>query len=302
MKILVVSYSQTGQLDSILEQFLLPFAADQVDHVKIRPREDFPFPWDGGAFFDAMPETVLEEPIALEPLVFQEVCYDLVVLGYQSWFLSPSLPVASALQTEAFQKRLRDTPVVTISGNRNMWLNAQESVKTHIRRAGGKLIANIPLVDRNQNHISVITIVHWLFSGRKDRKWGIFPRPGVSEEDIRFTAAYGQLVKEAVDRGEEGVLQTRILAPGKITVPTDILFIEERAKRLFRIWAKLIRKKGTTPGKRKFLVTAFTYYLLAALFLVAPVLLSVYYLCFRPFTGKQLLRKKEYFCSVESNN
>jgi hypothetical protein len=82
-------------------------------------------------------------------------------------------------------------------------------------------------------------------------------------------------------------------------IPTDILFIEERAKKIFRIWAGLIKKKGTTPEKRKRLVGFFKYYLLIALFMVAPVLLFVYNLLIAPFTGNTIKKKKEYFCGVE---
>ncbi len=299
MKILAVSYSQTGQLDEIVRKFLEPLEGADIDRVRIEASPRFPYPWPAADFFDAMPETVLEEPVRLEPFAFREERYDLIVLGYQPWFLSPSLPVSSLLKQEAFRKRLYGTPVVTISGGRNMWLNAQESVKKHVKDAGGRLVANIPLVDRNPNHISVITIIHWLIGGNKDRKWGIFPMPGVSPDDIAFTGRYGEETRRALQEGRLEGLQERILSYGRIAVPTDILFIEERAKRLFRIWANLIKTKGTTPGKRKRWVALFKYYLLIALFIAAPLLLTVYYITIWPFTRKQLLRKKQYFCGVE---
>lgn len=299
MKILAVSYSQTGQLEEIVRKFLESLEGADIDWVRIEASPRFPYPWPAHDFFDAMPETVLEEPVGLEPFSFRGETYDLVILGYQPWFLSPSLPVSSLLQREEFKKRLSGTPVVTLSAGRNMWLNAQESIKKHIKDAGGRLVANIPLVDRNPNHISVITIIHWLIGGKKDRKWGIFPMPGVSPEDIDFMRRYGEVTRQALEEGRLEGLQERILSYGRISVPTDILFIEERAKRLFRIWANLIKSKGTTAGKRRRWVTAFKYYLLIALFVAAPLLLTVYYITVWPFTRKQLVRKKQYFCGVE---
>ncbi|MBL3656262.1 hypothetical protein [Fulvivirga sediminis] len=53
--ILVISYSQSGQLDSILDNFLLPFKGVNIERVKVKPQDDFPFPWTSPAFFDAMP-------------------------------------------------------------------------------------------------------------------------------------------------------------------------------------------------------------------------------------------------------
>ena len=299
MKILAVSYSQTGQLDEIVRKFLEPLEGADIDWVRIEASPRFPYPWPTADFFDAMPETVLEEPVELEPFTFREENYDLVILGYQPWFLSPSLPISSVLQHTEFMKRLSATPVITLSAGRNMWLNAQESVKKHIKSAGGRLIANIPLVDRNPNHISVITIIHWLIGGKKDRKWGIFPMPGVSPEDIAFMGRYGEVTRQAYEENRMEGLQQQFLSFGKISVPTDILFIEERAKRLFGIWANLIKSRGTTKRKRQFWVTLFKYYLLTALFVVAPLLLAVYYITVWPFTRKQLLRKKQYFCGVE---
>lgn len=299
MKVLVVSYSQTGQTDQIIRTFLEPFTGVEIDRIRIEAASDFPFPWPTHDFFDAMPETVLEEPVALRPIEYKAEKYDLVVIGYQPWFLSPSLPIASLLQDDAFRRRLKGVPVVTISGGRNMWLNAQERVKKYIAEAGGKLVANVPLVDRNLNHVSVVTIIHWLIGGKKDRKWGVFPLPGVSADDISFVRNYGELTVGALKTGQWSELQPRVLALGRIRVPTDILFIEERAKRIFMIWARLIKKKGTIPSKRRRLVSVFKYYLLTALFVVAPLLLLLYYVLVWPFTRKQLLRKKEYFCGVE---
>ncbi len=283
-----------------MENFLRPFDERAVDRVKLEPAKPYPFPWPTGDFFNEMPETVLEEGVELKPFTLASERYDLVVLGYQPWFLSPPPVISGLFRDDTFRSRLKDTPVITISGCRNMWLNAQESIKASIGKAGGKLVGNIPLVDRTQNYVSLVTILYWLLNGKKDRKWGIFPTPGVSREDIGSAEQFGRIAAEALASGDFTGLQSGFLQLGIITVPTDILFIEERAKRLFLIWANLIKKNGTTPGKRRFLVSAFKYYLLIALCVVSPLLLAVYYPLIRPFTGRQLRKKKEYFCGVES--
>jgi hypothetical protein len=298
-KVLVVSYTQSGQLKEIVDHFLVPFESAQVEHLVIRPQNGFPFPWTSDVFFDTMPETVLEEPIPLQSVLPASARYSLVVLAYQPWFLSPSLPVSSLLQTQIFKDIIADTPVVTLIGGRNMWLNAQESVKRHIREAKGRLVANIPLMDRTNNLVSAVTILHWMLTGRKDRKWGIFPVPGVSIADIKSASDFGRMVKKALDLDSYDGLQKTILSTGQIKIPTDILFIEQRAKKIFYLWANLIKRKGTTPQKRKTFVTFFKYYLLIALFMVAPLLLLVYNLLVAPFTTRAIEKKKEYFCSLE---
>jgi hypothetical protein len=298
-KVLVVNYSQTGQLNEIIDQFLQPFDSATVERVLVHPEKPYIFPWTADEFFDKMPETVQEETIRLKPLHFESDRYELIILGYQPWFLSPSPPFTSLLKHPAFTPLLKNTPVVTIIGGRNMWLNSQESVKMLIKNAGGRLVANVPFMDRISNLVSAVTILHWMLTGRKDSKWNIFPLPGVSREDIESASKMGVLVREAFDTQDYSTLQNRILSTGFVHIPTDILFIEGRAKKLFRIWANLIKTKGTTPGRRKRLVTLFKYYLLVALFMVAPVVVTIYRLLIAPFAAKKIKKKKEYFCGVE---
>ncbi len=302
VKVLAINFSQTGQLDEIIETFLRPFDKGMIDRVKLRPAKEYPFPWPTGEFFDEMPETVLEEGVELSPFHLGSERYDLIILGYQPWFLSPPPVISSLLRNEEFLKRLNGTPVITMSGCRNMWINAQESIKAGIKKGGGKLVGNLPLVDRAQNYVSLVTILYWLLNGKKDRKWGLFPAPGVSREDIESAEKYGNIANEALSSNDFTGLQQKFVGLGGIKIPTDVLFIEERAKRLFLIWANLIKKNGTTPAKRRFLVSAFKYYLLTALCVISPILLAIYYPLIRPFTGRQLRKKKEYFCGVESKN
>jgi len=290
--ILVVSYSQSGQLDEILDNFLIPLQAFHIERVRISPKDEYPFPWTSESFFDLMPETVLEEPIALAPFSFERDQYDLVILGYQPWYLSPSQPTTALLQSESFRNVLKDTPVATVIGSRNMWINAQKSIVRDIDDAGGKLVANIPLIDRVQNHISALTILHWMLTGKKTRRWGFLPLPGVSQEDIIGAKQYGEPLAEALRNNMFHGVQEKILDKGGISIAPSIIFIEARAKKLFMIWANLIKRKGTTPKKRAFYVSFFKYYLVFALFVVSPFILIVYFLL-RPLFYSKIKKDRE---------
>lgn len=98
-KVLVLYYSQTGQLAEIVRNFITPFeqAGVDVEKIHIKPKNDFDFPWSGKGFFEAMPESVLGIPVELEEFKLNEPKYDLVIFGYQPWFLSPSIPASSIL-------------------------------------------------------------------------------------------------------------------------------------------------------------------------------------------------------------
>ncbi|MFA7274772.1 MAG: hypothetical protein WC044_12960 [Crocinitomicaceae bacterium] len=301
MKILVISYSQSGQLSSILKNFISPVGGD-IDYVTIQTKPTFDFPWTSDRFFNAMPETVLEIPCALDPIVFKHEKYDLIILGYQPWFLSPSLPTTALLREEAFLSRVKDTKVVTVIGARNMWLNSQERIKQQISHAGGELVGNVPFIDRNNNIISAFTILHWMLTGRKDRKYGFFPKPGVSDKDIEEASVFGELLLQSIQVNDYSDYQKKVLLTNRVNIGTDILFIEGRAKKLFNIWANLIVRKGTTESKRKLWVNLYKYYLIIALFVVAPIVLTFYSVLIRPFTQASIKRKKEYFCSVNLRN
>ncbi len=296
--ILVINYSQTGQLDQIVDNFLKPFKNVDIDRIKISPKDAYPFPWTSDSFFDLMPETVLQERIELNPIEYKQDKYDLVILGYQPWFLSPSLPTSSLLEDPAFKAVIKDTPVVTIIGARNMWINSQENIKKYLFDAGAQLVANIPLIDKNPNLLSVVSILHWMLNGKKEKKYGVFPKPGVSDEDIESSHVFGEVVSQRLESGNFSGLQDEILSLSKIDIAPNILFIELRAKKIFNVWAKTIKKKGVNPAKRKTWLRAFKYYLLTALFLVSPIVLLIFNIIIRPLTYKGLKEKKNYFCSI----
>lgn len=298
-RILVIGYSQTGQLSEILSKFSASFTNVDIETVNFYPKKPFVFPWTSKTFFDTMPESVLEKEVALLPISFKSNNYDLIIIGYQPWYLSPSIPATSLLKDNKFLSLLKDTPIITIIGSRNMWLNAQESIKQRIANAGGNLVGNIPFSDRNNNQLSAITILYWMLTGKKDRFLKIFPRPGISSEDINKASIYGKIVNETLHDNSYDNLQKKILEVGLIKIKTNILFIESRAKMLFKIWANIIHKKGTNKRKRKIWINIFKYYLFIALFCIAPPVLLVYTILVSPLIRKSIKKKKKYFYDVK---
>lgn len=178
--VLVIHYSQSGQLTEIVKNIAFPMASSEeikVTHHKIEMENPYPFPWNKKAFFGVFPETFLQVPEKTKPLP-EEITnqkYDLVILGYQIWYLTPSLPTTSFLNTAEAKKILSGTPVITVIGCRNMWIMAQEKMKKKLNQLNANLVGHIVLTDRHLNHISLITISHWMFSGKKRKLFGCFP-------------------------------------------------------------------------------------------------------------------------------
>lgn len=296
-KVLVLYYSQTGQLTEIVNSFVAPFAEAgvSVEVVRAKPKNDFAFPWTSERFFDAMPETVLAVPSPMEKIELKETKYDLVVFAYQPWYLSLSIPANSILATDEVKRILKNTQVVTLIGARNMWLSSQEKLKKSLKELGANLVGNIALVDRNQNSISAITILHWMMNGKKDKYLGIFPKPGVSDEDIANTKVFGKTVLEFLQKENFDGLQQQLASQGAVEIVADYMIIEKLAPRLFLIWANFISKRKN----RAAWLVVYKYYLLFALFIIAPIVLTVNAILFRPFMGKSIREKKLYYQGIK---
>ena len=274
-KILVVYFSQSGQQMRILQSLVKPFvdAGDEVIFEELKPVDRFPFPWSAYEFFNAFPETFTQQPIALQPLSSQaNQSFDLVILGYQPWFLTPSRPVSSFLQSHDGKKILQGKNVVTVLGCRNMWLGAQEKVKRRLLEAGGKLVGHMALVDRSCNLTSLITILRWMFTGKKNPFW-FFPPAGVSEADIQHAAVFGGHIRRALDRNNFDNLQEALNKEGAIDVKPNLVLLEKRGQKAFSVWAKFVAMGGAVHSTgRKVRVYLFMYVLPTAIFILSPLL------------------------------
>lgn len=280
-------------MQEIIDAFTSTIAAPDVtvEKVQVHPVTNFDFPWTGKRFFSVMPDCVMGNPRPLQPYTLNQDKYDLVILGYQPWFLSPSIPSSTLLQDEKFKAVIKDTPVVTISAGRNMWLNAFDKIKLLLADAGAKHVGNVALVDRHSNPVSFVTIFYWMLKGKKERYLNIFPKPGVSDEDIKKTAVYGEIVNKHLLSGNWEGLQQQLVDKGAVMIKYPLMVIEGKAKHIFKAWAKIIiKRKNQLPWTE-----AFKYYLFIALFLGAPVLLTLDAFLIRPFTGKQIRNKKKHY-------
>jgi hypothetical protein len=301
-EVLIIYYSQTGQLLDILENIANPLQGDgiRVSYYEIVPDPEFQFPWKQEKFYDVFPESFLQIPAKFHPPKDEILNkkYDLIILGYQVWYLTPSIPINSFLKSEFAKALLKNTPVITVLACRNMWIQAQEKMKRLLALAGAKLVGHIALVDRNINHISVITISHWMFSGRKDRFLGIFPRPGVSDKDIAEAERFGPTIKEALLSGSFSNLQEKLVRLKSVNINPFLVRTDERGNVIFSKWANLIVQKGG-PGEPKRLkwIRLFKYYLQFAIWVIAPIVFVVFLLTYLPMSKKRN-RERAYYSSI----
>lgn len=274
IRILVLHYSQTGQLTRAVQSMLGPLRGRpdvEIVWQNLEPVEAFPFPWGFFRFFDSFPECIHLDPPPIRPVAFgPEARFDLVILAYQVWFVAPSLPVTAFLQSEA-ARVLRDTPVITFVACRNLWLSAQETVKGILRDLGARHIDNVVLVDQGPPWATFITTPRWLLTGKKNGFWGIFPPAGVSEADITGAARFGRALADALPllQSTRGPLLSGL---GAVNVNAGYIASEKIAHRSLRLWGVLLRAIGR-PGNplRRLVLVAYIVFLVVMILTVMPV-------------------------------
>ena len=297
-RVLVVHFSQTGQLARVARRLVSPLTdANDVELVEetLRPRPPYPFPWPLWRFLDAMPETVLLEPPALEPYsVRADERFDLIILAYQVWYLAPSGPMTAFLRSEAGKRLLRGRPVVTVIACRNMWLLAQETVKRLIREAGGRLLDNVAFIDQGGTLATLVTTPRWLLTGRRNAFWGL-PAAGVAEQEIAKADRFGLALLNALRADREREDAPMLAGLGAARVDPRLIFSERAARRAFSAWSRLIRLGGA-PGSiaRVPMLALFSVYLVAMILTVVPASLLVQRVT-RPLFAARLRSLQAYY-------
>lgn len=299
-RVLVLYYSQSGQLLEILNQLTLPLQSNpelSITFCEIEPDPPFSFPWNNHTFFEAFPESVMQIPQGVKPLpehVMQNK-YDLIILGYQVWFLSISIPINSFLFSPDAAQLFQNTPVLTVIGCRNMWVNAQEKMKKRLQGLQAHLVGNIVLTDKAPNLISAYTIVKWMFTGKKEKYLGIFPKPGISDQDINNASVFAAPIRQAIQQNNYATLHNQLLSLGAVSIKPFIVTIEKRGALIFNKWAQIIIRKKSS--RRRWL-RVFNIYLAVAIWVISPVAYLLYLITY-PFTSNNRKKLTNYYQGIQ---
>lgn len=276
--VLVINYSQTGQLADITAQVIAPLraAGHQVHLETLQPETPFPWPWPIIDFFDAFPECVQLDAPPLKPLgIHADQSFDLVILTYQVWYLAPALPMTAFLKSPEGKRLIKDKPVVTLVACRNMWLSAQETMRRLISEAGGQLRDHLAFTDQGQALATFITTPRWVWTGKRDRFLGL-PPAGVAPEEIRQASRFGRALADALDQNGEKSGAAMLTGLRAVTVNPRLALSERAGQRAFRVWSKLIRLFGQRgQWRRRPILLVFALYLIVLVLTVVPLSLLV---------------------------
>lgn len=298
-KILVVYYSQSGQLTEVAKRFTQPLldAPDiDVHFENIQPVVDYPFPWPFLQFLDAFPESVYLDPPAMEATSLRgDEDFDLVILAYQVWFLSPSLPITGFLKSDIAGRLLAGKPVVTLIACRNMWLMAQEQMKMLLSGLQARLVGNVALVDEAGSLGSFLATPVWVLSGNKGpHLGGLIPRAGVAESQIQACDRFGQRIVEVFEQDRE-IDESLLCGLGAVTVDEKLISSEKTARRGFRIWGRLLRSLGPQGAPaRKPVLLVYVCFLVFFILTFIPLSMLLKKLL-SPLTRERTAEQKAYF-------
>lgn len=299
--ILVVYYTQSGQTKDIVDSILLPIktTADiNIDYELIKPVQNYPFPW-GEKFFDYFPESVKGITCALKPYSYsKDKNYDLIIIAYQSWYLSPSIPVWSFLESKEACNLLKGKKVITIIGARNMWICSHEIVARKLLKLKAKFVGNIVLSDKTCNYISAITIIRWLVKGYKKPAL-LLPEAGVSKKDIINSSVFGAIINEAIINDDWINLQNKLLSKKAVRVKYNLVKMEQNARKIFNKFADYILKKGQAGApERNKRIRLFKVYLMLVIFVISPFA-SLVFMVTGVILQRRINKIKSYYSGVD---
>lgn len=280
LTVAVFYYTQTGQALAIARSLSAPLEAAgcRVVEREIRPVTAYPFPWSSEAFFQVFPESRLGIACAIEPVDLSGAVAeaDLVIVAGQSWYLSLSTPLHAFFQSPEVRAYLRGRPVVFINGCRNMWVMTQSEMRRYLREIGARYVGFIELHDRAPNLVSVLTIIRWLFYGRKEAT-RLLPAAGVSQRDVADADRFGLIILRTLYDGQWEQLQERLMREGAVTFIPHLYFIERNGYRMWGRWAHFVRRRGGAGDpRRQGRLRLFKAYLFFVLYAVSPFGLLFY--------------------------
>lgn len=297
-RVLVLHYSQTGQLTDVVNSFtgpLLNCPGIDVVFKNLEPQIPYPFPWPFLQFFSIFPESVYMQPPEMTPLeIDPQQDFDLIILAYQVWFLSPSLPTTGFLKSETAKKLLRGKPVITLIGCRDMWLTAQEKVKHELQRLEAILIDNVVLVDEGGSATSFLSTPLWMFSGHRG-PWHFVPKAGIAADDINACDRFGKRLAEELSLDQPKLDRPLFKGLGAVHIKEKTIASELMAHRSFLVWGKILRAAGDQDSTgRRLAIHIYVVFLVTLILTLVPVSALIKKLL-SPFTQTRIAKQKEYY-------
>ncbi|MCD8043849.1 MAG: hypothetical protein LUH10_12375 [Tannerellaceae bacterium] len=258
--VLVIYYSQTGQLEEIVQKLTQPFQEGySLTYTKL-VCDQFKFPLTFRGFFEVFPESMLQIPCEFRVDIPSKE-YDIIVLGFQPWFVNLSIPINSLLGDPGFLSLVKGKQVILVQDSRNTWRNSLHQAKTRLEEAGATVCSSFTFRDVNKNLSSLFSLFGWLFKGNK-HYFKRLPVAGIDPIHIEHASLLGT---EAIHSLNSGYRDFIIPEAGSEFTSLEY---EQFALKKYEKWAHYITKNNNKY--RKFRLTRFIAWVLFTIVFVAP--------------------------------
>ena len=150
------------------------------------------------------------------------------------------------------------------------------------------LVGNITYVDKSSNLTSLVTVLAFALGGEQGKLWGVFPKYGVSDKELKERAPLlGTIVLKNLLGGNYNNQQKELIKAGAINIKPNLLLMEGRGRALFPLYANYISKRGKSgTAERRTRVRIFGIVLPTGILLLSPIITIVSRLAPILFPGK----------------
>lgn len=287
-RILVLEYSQSGDVSKAVAAFTAPFTGPdvQLHRERIQPEVPFPYPWRSVyRLFSVFPECFVPPPEGILPLTFQpQDRFDLVILSYQVWHLTPSIPIQAFFRS-AYAQVLRDTPVITLCVSRNMWHSASETMKQLLRDVPAIHLDGVVLTHQGPPFSTFVSVPRALLYGKRDRLWGIFPPAELSPRQLERMTRLGGVVAARLN-DIQPPYRPLLAGQGAVEVKWRYIIPEAGGWYLYRAAARVVTRVGRrSPLLRRLSISLFVFLMFVVIGLGIPLCLLVVLLLYPLLRG-----------------
>ncbi len=295
-KVLVISYSQTGQLDQLVKSITAPLMLDERIELKyepIKPVKKYPYPWDVPSLMDAFAQTVGLVSDAINKPKDKDEC-DLVILAFNVWFLSPPPCISAFLKSDYAKEKLKNKPVITVLRSSNMWLRAYQKVQKFLGDLGAKPKNCIVFNEQKNLCLASVSKLRRLLTGKEEAFWGIFPDSKLSKKDISDASRYGWDIGEVLINDEEK--QDKPLLDADTYKLKESLLISERfTDKCFRVYGAFVRSFGKAGSLQRKILAFVSVLVLPVMSALSVAFGLVFYFILKKFDSKKMEKLKEGF-------
>jgi hypothetical protein len=293
-RILVVYYSQSGDVARILETFIAPIRNlpnVQLAVERLEPAEPYPFPWRTlPRLLSIFPQCHRGGGAGIRPLSIRaDQPFDLVILAYQVWFLAPSLPVQDFFKS-GHARALLGAKVVTLCVCRNMWHSCSETMKQMLRDAGALHLDNVVVSHQGPPLATFVSVPRLLLWGKRDRFLGIFPPAEVSQKDLDRVRRLGQVVADRLRACDNWPVEPLLTGMGAVRVNPRYIAPELVGWYLYQAATGGVLLAGRLgPWARRLAIYLFAVVLLLAVLVGVPLILLGVLVSY-PFVSRRMTR------------